>query len=328
MTFWQTIYDNILLPSTTTVYIGIGSAMGHYNEITEENNQQYPCFLNKFSGNKVIILIDPHLEHDLKIQTYFNSIENPLPIINIIKNNNGQPVFRHFQNYNTTVFAINDWFYLESTEWMTPEKITQTNENTAVLLNIINVCLEKQPKTKLIVQDYVGRDNTKFYLELFNIWNKQDILNNILFDVSQQNEGCFIKLSFKLANIDSDKNFIQEKYVQLANIKDSPLFITNIISRIDQLIFPLSKSYIDMIQKPDIEPVEYTEIKYLSHIYNIPYPDNGHTLLKPYYEQLIKIMIDDIVDSRDADPTIKNYLFENIFNRDLFVSTLSVFKFD
>ena len=327
MTYWQTIHDTILLPSTSIVYIGIGSAMEHYIEITEENNQQYPCFLNKFGGNKVIILIDPVLEHDLKIQTYFNLIENPLRMINIIKNDMGALIFRHFQNYNTTVFAINDWFYLEASEWMPSDKIIQTNENIAILLNIINVCLEKHPKTKLIIQDYVGRDNTKFYFELFNIWTREDVLNNILFDVSQQNEGCFIKLSLNLANVDLDNNFIQEKYMSLVKIKDSSLFIPIIVSRIDQLIFPLSKYYIDMIQKPDTI-TSYDDTKYLSTIYNITCVDKSHEYLIKYYEKLIKLMIDDIVDSREADPTIKDYLFENILNREIFISILSVFKFD
>ena len=328
MTYWQTIHDTILLPSTQIVYIGIGSAMEHYIELTEENNQQYPCFLNKFGGNKVIILIDPVLEHDLKIQTYFNLIENPLRMINIIKNDMDAPIFRHFQNYNTTVFAINDWFYLEALEWMPSDKITQTNENIAILLSIINTCLEKQLKTKLIVQDYVGRDNTKFYLELFNIWNKEDVLNNILFDVSQRNEGCFIKLSPNIINIDSDKNFIQEKYMSLVDIKDSSLFIPIIVSRIDQLIFPLSKYYQELNLTPTLLKPETHAIKYLSNVYNITCVDNSHEYLVTYYEKLIKVMINDIVDSRDADPTIKDYLFENILNRDVFISTISVFKFD
>ena len=49
MDHWQRIFNYLSLPTTTTLYIGVGTSMSHYAEVTEQNNQQYPCFLNNFS---------------------------------------------------------------------------------------------------------------------------------------------------------------------------------------------------------------------------------------------------------------------------------------
>ena len=44
---WSNIFDAVAQGSTAVVYLGIGSAMGSYNQVTSTNNQQSPCFLEK-----------------------------------------------------------------------------------------------------------------------------------------------------------------------------------------------------------------------------------------------------------------------------------------
>ena len=48
MSVWDNIFNNINDQTINFVGLFVGCAMGYYNEITEENNQQYPCFLNNF----------------------------------------------------------------------------------------------------------------------------------------------------------------------------------------------------------------------------------------------------------------------------------------
>ena len=71
MYIWHKILTTVAKASCKLVYFGIGSEMNDCHKITELNNSQYPCYLNKFEGNKVIILFDSQLETPLKIEKYF-----------------------------------------------------------------------------------------------------------------------------------------------------------------------------------------------------------------------------------------------------------------
>ena len=64
------------------MYLGIGAAMDSCNQLTSMNNQQFPCFLNKIKGNKVVILIDPILEMPLKTEQLFQEMGDPLILVN------------------------------------------------------------------------------------------------------------------------------------------------------------------------------------------------------------------------------------------------------
>ena len=56
--------------------------MDSCNQLTSMNNQQFPCFLNKTKGNKVVILIDPILEMPLKTEQLFQEMGDPLILVN------------------------------------------------------------------------------------------------------------------------------------------------------------------------------------------------------------------------------------------------------
>ena len=106
---WSNIFDAVAQSSTAVVYLGIGSAMSSYNQVTSTNNQQSPCFLEKIPGKKVIILIDPALESPLKTEEWYQNIGNPLIAVN--SETKGDKIyFRKYQNDSVTVFAINKMF--------------------------------------------------------------------------------------------------------------------------------------------------------------------------------------------------------------------------
>ena len=310
MNFWNKIFAKIGLPSVNIVYMAIGCSMGHYHEITNTNNQQYPCFLNNFQGKKVIILIDPYLEEDLKIQEQLVLVET------IIIDNKK---IRFFENNNLFVLAINQSFNYEFTQWLTPEENQNVQNDIAIIYNIIEICLNKIIPTKVILQDYTGRDSTLFYSSLLNSFDRNDLLNNILFDVTYDSGGCIVELSETMIQNDISGNFIQNKYLPLINVNDNMQLDKLIKARIDKLCYPLLFYYSDLY---------ISKIKLLASIYMVDYDeynmDNDYVL--HVYKQLIYIIIQDIVQIRGLNPEEHTFLLENIHNRSVFVQTIGLLK--
>jgi hypothetical protein len=89
------------------VYLGIGAAMDSCNQLTSMNNQQFPCFLNKIKGNKVVILIDPILETPLKTEQLFQEMGDPLILVNS-EFKDEKTYFRELRtkSNSVTIFAI------------------------------------------------------------------------------------------------------------------------------------------------------------------------------------------------------------------------------
>lgn len=263
---WTTVYNYINDERTSMVYISIGSYMGHYQQITSENNQQYPCFLDNFQGRKIVILIDPELESPLKVQEYFIEKENPLQIIDT---NN---LFRILENDEVTVIAINDTFFFEITPYMENEEIDKTYKDIYILKNIIRICLSKQQITKLIVQDYTGHDTTNFYLDLIDSkeFNLNDLLNHILFDVTEGNGVCSIQFNSEMIKFNSYGNFIQDKYLPLTDSSDA-----NEIKKREELIkYPIHWIAKKLANKEEFRIfsyIQYTQIHLMATVYGIDY---------------------------------------------------------
>lgn len=134
------------------IYIGVGSA----------NNleQEYPPFLNKYK-KKLIILIDPELEDKLLLESKFN--------LNKITNNN-EIKFRIFENINLKIIAINQEFDFNC------------NIEKTFLSELISYTIDAN--TKMIVNDYTGRNIQNSYLEMFDIFSKEKLLSNVIFDIT------------------------------------------------------------------------------------------------------------------------------------------------
>jgi len=327
MTIWNEIYNTITDSSINLVCMFIGCSMEYYNELTEENNQQYPCFLNKFNGRKLIILIDPYLELNLKIEQYFIQKGNPLFLINKVYVED-KPIIRVFKNNQVIVYALNESINYIKAPWF-PD---QEDPDIYKINTIINICVNKSDKTKLILQDFSGNDTTYFYGELLKTFNRNDILNNINMDVTQDEGGCFIKLNSDMVKLDRDGNFIQEKFINLSEIKNSENFNKIFKFRIDILLYPIAFYYSKLIESPDheLDIRNLYKIYIIALIYNI---DFDISLKNPSYIVskllcLIDIMLKDIIFSKDLEDDFYDYIINIIHHRQQLYETLKILKFE
>ncbi len=348
---WEPIFTEASQANTSLVYLAIGSAMGNsamvnYTqtnvdptnanstnvdptnvEIPDDKNQQYPPFLPKFRGRKMIILIDPFLEKHLAVEKYMK--KHNIKFTTNIRNN-----VRVLQSEEIVVYAIEEKFEFVPNTWGTPEEIKKSVEKSSSdvsnLINLIEICLGKRTRTRIIVQDFTGRDTTKFYCELFNIFDKTELLNNVLFDVTQKDGGCYVELNDRQASLDSNQNFIQEKYMELTNIINSPLFHSILNERIHQIIYPISYNFINLRKLNSHEIVNKDKLIMLAQIYNINIDEFNKSpdYLIQIHEQLIVKVLEDVVRARQIDFSVVESLMSIIDQRSAFINALTVLSYN
>jgi hypothetical protein len=344
MNHWQRIFDYLSLPTTSILYIGVGSSMGHYAEITEKNNQQYPCFLKNFGGSHLVVLIDPFMEADLKLFSYFDQLGEPLTLVNQTNMKSSGllsdsikksfpdsvvPYVREFDNPKRKFFVINDSFYPEVNHHMDKTQSNKASESISILYQLVSIALGKIKPTKIIYQDYTGTDTTNSYSNLFEIFGRDVVLSNICFDVTQNDGGCFIELNPDMVQLDSQGNFIQEKYENLTKFRNSPNYLKILRNRIDILAYPTVWNYIKLKENASFEQVFVNRVKILAILYDLDFdPLLSHERLSYQYLCIIKTVTRDIVRSRDIDDTYADFLLENLENRTAFSNALSILKFE
>ena len=316
----MTMIHNILNQPSSVVYCAIGAAMENYmwqenanmelvntgykRIITDTNNQQDPIFLRKFFGRKTIILIDPLQEDDLKFRL-------PLTLVTNLPN------FRIYTNEQYNVITIKEYI-----EYMNIESEYHIADFNFIAM-IIQSCL--QSNTKMILQDFTGRDTTETYYKYINIFGKEDMLDNILFDVTCGNGDCLPELNETMASIDMNNNFIQEKLRTLTttSMMGSVLFNTVLKQRLNIILNELSWVYLQKRKDPNSELTFPNKIYYLFDIYNI----NNNNIIEAV-GLLINSMIYDIVQARGCEQDIADHLVSIIENRSQFINTLSILGFD
>jgi hypothetical protein len=324
MSIWNDIYNNIN-NNIKLVGLFIGCSMKCYTELTEENNQQYPCFLNKFTGKKLIILVDPYLEDELKIEQYFITKGNPLVCTDKIINNNKLSI-RIFLNDEVIVYALN-----ESINYIKHGWIDNSDQiDTPKIYTIINLCLNQ--KIKFILQDFSGNDTTYFYSKLFKKYDRNKLLDYINLDVTQNQGGCRILLHPELVKLDNYGNFIQEKFMELSKIKESKLFNTILNNRIDILTYPIMFYYSQLKQniKFEIDKIQLYHISLISNIYNINYDDESinNIYLEQKLEILINIILKDIIKGRELEDSLYEYIMSILHERKILYETMKILKFE
>lgn len=317
---WINIINDI--QNVDVIYMAIGCSMGHYKEITQTNNQQYPCFLDKFK-KKLIILVDPILETPLKIQEQITDL-------NEIKTND----YRILKNDSLIIYAINKSFYYVGTYYngYDNSKIknsdTESEINFRYLLQIIQFVLDM--KIKFIFQDYSGTDPTNFYFELMKIFDSDELLKYVTFDVTQKDAGCFIDINPNIIKYDSDDNFIQEKFLPLEKINKLDTFRDILKLRIDLLNYQLLWTYNKSLDTNEWKPFDTDKIMFLCVIYNFDtrFLDYNVELIKAIdcIRDLMIIIIKDIVKSLCCEEELVTYLINNISNRTDFVNMTSMLK--
>jgi hypothetical protein len=319
--YWQQIYYEIAKPNINLVYIAIGCAMNkndYPNGVDDKNNQQYPPFIKKFIGNKVIILIDPNLEKDLVIQKFVNSPtimqENKVRII---------------KDTTNTIFAINDTYdflYYPNDN----KENDKTAQDIAFIYELINICLSKINKTKVILQDFSGRDTTTFYLELLNIFEKDNIINNVIFDVTQDNGNCYIEMHENNITL-INNNIVQEKFLLLKDTISLPLHTKTMKERINYVIHPISWNFVNLKLNPTFQIDTYynNKIVLMFTIYSIPFNEysSDRTYLIAKYELLIRTILTDIVETKELDKSVIIDLMDIIYDRNLFIKAMQILNY-
>jgi hypothetical protein len=308
MAYWQLINENIFESQYDVVYIGIGCGLEYHPNINNNNNQQCPCFLNKFQ-NKLLLLFDPLLEKPLKVESLFED-----KLYTIYDNE-----YRILKNSNTTIFAVNKPIYYDIDNIYSDEKIkAEAENNIPAIYNIISLCLSN--KIKLVLQDYTGHNSQNFYISLFGLFDREELLNNILFDVTEGESGCYIELHKDQIKI-IDNKIIQEKYMKLVDMENVNKHIK---SRIDNIRYPLAWCYVQYSQNQDFKMFGYDKLIFLCVVYNIEIIENKNRIyiLGKLYE-VIKAILEDIVTVKKESIEYSHYLLtEVIYNRTQFNNSL------
>lgn len=179
------------------IYLAVGCAQGH-NEDDKVTPQEYPPFVAEWPGNKVCILIDPMLE---PVPCAFRDL-----MIDDKEARDQTMVNCQTATGKTTFFCIRDHFETTSP----PEWHRDREKEEHDMSFLYDLCdLTKNSSTKLIYQDYTGRNIMNFC--------PRHLSKSVLFDVTYNDGGCFIV--FDKINILTDRtgNFIQPSYLPLVS---------------------------------------------------------------------------------------------------------------
>lgn len=248
---YSTITDLLIKNGIKYAMFSVGCAMGRYelNTITPNNNQQNPLFFEKLKHHKVNILIDPVLE---KIPQ----------AVKLLGENQYKPNFPLNQYKNVEFFVPSNKdlpFFICVRE----EIDYECNNFLKELYTIIERVLENN--IFLIWQDYTGKILDHLALDVLKKFsNKQhEVLQKVIFDVSQKDSGCFVDFS----SVELD--FRQPRFLKLSDSVYNSMtihFQEALTQRIYYLRHPLLWKYKNNLELTD-EEKEHYQYKNLSLIY-------------------------------------------------------------
>ena len=195
----QAIYSNTMLELTNTkpevIYFAIGCCMGHYEDINPSNNQENPKFMEKFTGKKKFyIFMDPVLETPLKLESQMRLVQT-----------DSEDNYRVFENEDYHIVAINKEYHFDNNEM-----------DMSFLHELVNYVLDNN--IKMIVQNYTGCNISIYYTKFFDIYERSKLIKNVLFDITQNDGGCFINFNDYQIYYDGENNFIQDKFMPLVKM--------------------------------------------------------------------------------------------------------------
>jgi hypothetical protein len=159
----------------TIIYLAIGPA--------RSAPQQYPPFLNEIDGKHICLLFDPRMEDPLSVFVAEDS--------HLVMENDGVRILsmpRHF-----------DW---------------AQEDDRSFVHELCKIAIEGT-NTRLIVQDYTGRDIREDYpIRDFGI----PLLRRVLFDVTYVNSGCFVDFSQVRLYTYPNGSFLQPFYDRISTL--------------------------------------------------------------------------------------------------------------
>jgi len=195
-------------------YLGIGTSFRYYNfnQITEESDQVYPCFLKKYNNFRAI-----HYD----------------------------PVFKENFNFLMDYFSNHGYIFIEHPSfwiWRTPDGINEfliiheelwTDKDFLFFKQLCDITIEQQ--NKLIVQLYAGRDLETIKMHLYSLYegeSKKYFKNNIMFDMTQGEASCVTNMKETFPLLDKDGNFLTFQFFTLEEL----LSLINTCDHIDTYI--------------------------------------------------------------------------------------------
>lgn len=313
------IYDIILSnlndfePQLT--YLSVGCALGHYDKIAPNQNQQYPFpILNKYEGKKkVIILIDSQLETPLKIEEIIK--------LTLIEKSN---IFRMLANEDTLVFAINSNYYFDNNS-NSDIKIFELHFNFLKNLITYTICND----SKLIVQNFAGHCIQNSYVIMFDLFPEKKLLNQVIFDVSNSDGNCGFDFDKYPIQYDEKRNFIQTRFKNLVMQKkiNPEYFNTLLIKRIDSINYSLTRKLRVIRGELESIPHENETIEIYLKTLSIIYPEiNNIEINERILIHTMKVLINDICEALDIDKSIIATLTAVQFNQNEVINKLSILK--
>jgi len=179
------------------IYLAIGCAVNPL--------QQCPPFVSSWPGVKVCILIDPLLESP---PNYFNDK---------IESVNGPTVIG-----DTTFFIERRNFERPSPPGIDPRWMKDPQLSAADMAFLNTLFNLASPNMKFICQDYTGAIIT----ELYPSNPSQRILDNVLFDVTYNEGGCFIDFDKVVILTNPDGSFLHPEFEPLTNLLRNPTLLS------------------------------------------------------------------------------------------------------
>jgi hypothetical protein len=278
---------------------------GYKRVVTRQNNQQYPIFLEKFrSMNQVIIIFDSELEVDLKI---------PLPLQEIerVTDLNHNVVFRELEcdidDKVTSVFAFHENYDYDNIYFMT---------------RLIEMCLLQQ--SKLIVQDFTGRDIILMYNDFLPIFGKEVLLPNILFDVTASTGDCLVEFVDEDCSLYPNGTFVNERWRRLIELSFNTISKRVLQERLKVIINEISWIYLIKCKYQESDYTFPKKVYYLFNVYDIP----EMTDTTERFGELLFHLIRDVVAFHKCPPEAANHIISIVHNRSEFLSFMQMLQFE
>ena len=316
--FYWNIMNNIEDFNPYIIYFAVGCSMKYYKDcdISSNNNQQNPSFLQKFKDSKIVyIFVDPELENPLKLDTQ----------ITLTETYSSDDCYRILKNDNIIVFTINKSFYFYDNKDKVSDIYTTFKINQSFITSLILYCTEN--KKKLIVQDYTGIDINNSYLDFYEFFPTIKLDKYVIFDITQNNGGCFIDFDNTTIYYDVDGDFIQPNFLTLSKLKelDNNIFKVILTKRINWINYYISRQL--RVIKKEIENCQYYN-KYIEYILKNLAIIHGITteLSIENLENTIMFVILDIIKAFDLSTDILTHILNNNYNQTIICNTLSHFK--
>jgi len=311
---YDIIISNINDFNPELIYFSVGCTMGHYTNINPYQHQQYPKpIMDKFNNKKkVIILMDAFLETPLKLQECES--------LSIIEENNK---FRMLLGDNLLVFAINSHYYFEET----PECVAQFPDDYSFLISLVTYTIES--KTKLIVQNFSGNYIEDPYINLFDLFPRDALFQNVIFDVSNSTAVCFCDFTEHPVLYDHNDNFVQTNFNKLTVLKtvNTRYFIRMYKDMIDKINHIFTRKL--RVLRGEVEPNRYDTdalTRYIKKL-NLIYPEiDSLELTEDNIQKIIIILLRDIFEALEIPPGIIADLSRNGFKQSEVINSLMPLK--